>query len=272
MELAPLFWSWLATIVGSFTLTTILVLDFIKTLAKQGYKFNLDKNNSTPIEENNLNFQKTLFFIPIINLVMPFLIRNIIYKNSERLVSEGYIIPLNQKEQKLLDYEPTLSNILDINMNKEEQIIGIMTYIDKNNQINEIEFIDEDGIVTIEETIGPDIEAKNSLEQRATLFQLLLQEELDNIYEMLQDIIEEAIKNEAEEINLVDIEPYEIGVIASLIANYGSDIQINIRLIDGISPEAEKEALIALRQSLKEISGFDISFPEEEPHQKTLKK
>ena len=93
---------------------------------------------------------------------MPFLIRNIIYKNSERLVSEGYIIPLNQKEQKLLDYEPTLSNILDINMNKEEQIIGIMTYIDKNNQINEIEFIDEDGIVTIEETIGPDIEAKNS--------------------------------------------------------------------------------------------------------------
>ncbi len=272
MELAPLLWSWLATIIGSLTLTTISVLGFVKTLAQQGYKFNLDKMNSRPTDENTLNFQKALFFIPIINLGLPFLIQNIISKNSEKFRNEGFIVPLNKEEQEILECEPTLSNILSINAGIEKEKVGIMTYKDEDNKTNIIQFVDENGIVTIEEVSGPDIETKNRLEQRALLLQLLQQDELENIYEALQEILEEAIKQEAEEIVLVDIEPYEIGAIAKIIAKYGNDITINIRFIDNISPEEEKEALIALSQTLKEISGFDIAFLEEEPKQKTLTK
>lgn len=272
MEIAPLLWSWLATIIGSLALTTCSVIGFMKELSKQGYKLNLDKINSTPTSENTINFQKALFFIPIINLGIPFLIQNTISKNSEKFMREGYIIPLNKKEQEMMEYEPTLSNLLHINANHDKQKVGMLSYQDTNHQINTIQFTDENGIIAIEEVSGPHIEAKNRLEQRAFLLQLLEQDELEKKYESLQKIIEKAIIEESEEINLIDIEPYEISVVAALIINYGNYIKINIRLIDNISPEEEKETLIILGKALQEISGFEIEFLEEEPKQKTLNK
>lgn len=270
MEIAPILWSWLATIIGSIAITSTTVIGYIKNLAQQGYKFNLEKINKEA-SESSLKISYLIFFIPILNLVSAMYLNKSLYKNTETWYQKGKIVPLNDKEKEILEDEPTLTNLLHINLNHELQKVGTIIYIDSNNQTNKIQFIEDDGIVTIEEAQGPDIEKKNKIEQRATLLQILNKEKQEAEYEVYKLILEEAIKENANEILLNDVESKDIELITKLIINYGNDIAIYISFSENITPEEEKENLRILSQTLKEMSGFDISFPEDQK-QKILTK
>lgn len=269
MELAPLLWAYLGTIVGSFTLTTVSVLGFVKDLAKKGYKFNLEQINSLSTDENALNFQKIIFFVPVVNLAFPFFLQNSLYKNAEQLKDQGIITSLSKQEQEIIENSSSLKNVLDINNDQSLEKCGTLIYKDSNNQDNIIEFIDINGMTIIDNVVGPEIEKKTKMEQRAILLQLL--EENTNLrYETYKEIIEEEIKQGKEAIWLSELHPEDIEAIAKLIVNYGMEIKIYIEFYSGIKPQEEKEMLQALSRALKEIDNLDMQFPEEQP--KVLKK
>lgn len=271
MEFAPIFWSWLATIIGSYAITGVTLVDYIKTLAKQGYKLNFNEQNHTPNLIKNNKKKNLLLLVPIVNLIFSFYMQRTLFKNIETYKDSGEIVPLNEKDRDIVENTPTLSNILKINLNRTKTMgkVGIITYTDENNQLNGIVFVDKEGTVIIEDVNGPNIESKNKLEQRAFLIELLKQDKLKNEYELLRLQVEDAIEMKAPELLLTGIEPEEIIVVANIIANYGNDIKIYIEFADTLTEEEEKENLKKLSETIKEISGLEIAFPEEE-NQKTL--
>lgn len=268
MELAPLLWTYLGTIVGSFTLTTISILGFVKDLAKKGYKFNLEKINSMPADENVLNFQKILYFVPVVNLVYPFFIQNSLYKIAEQLKHQGIIISLSKEEQLAIGDNPKLRNIMDITTGYRTEKCGTLIYEDQNHQKNTIEFIDENGMLLIEDVNGPEIELKTKMEQRAILLNQL--EKLNTLrYLYLKREIEEAIQQGYEQIDFTQIYPEDIESIAKLIFNYKTQIQINIQFYDGVDSKTEIAMLQELSENLQKLSALEEKLPEK---QKTLAK
>lgn len=263
MELAPLLWSYLATIVGSITLTTISTLGFIKEFAKKGYKLNLERMNEISINEFVSYSPKVLLLIPGVNLAFPFLTQNTLYKNYERLKKLGLIIPLSKEEKLAIGDNPKLRNIMDITAGYSTEKCGTLIYEDQNHQKNTIEFIDENGTLLIEDVNGPEIEQKTKMEQRGILLSQL--EELNTLrYLYLKKEIEEAIQQGYEQIDFTQIYPEDIEAIAKLIFNYKTQIQINIQFYDGVDSKTEISMLQDLSEQLQELSELEEKMTEEQ--------
>lgn len=260
MNITPLLLAWLATIIGSLAIKVYSTIEFIKHLAKNNYKCNLDK-----ILENS---KRIHLFVPIINMFMALAYSRQIYKDIDKNIKMGIIIPITNKEKKQIENDPSLQTIMEITRKINNPENEMIMYIDENEQENTIEFKIQNGWTVIERVRGPEIENKTKIEQRAILLQKL--EKLKQYkYEIFKRKIEEQIEQGKGAIVFSQIYPEDLETIAKLIIEYGNDIKIYVQFYNEISPEEEKRMLETLSKILKEFNILEMQFIENE---KTLKR
>lgn len=198
MLFSQVMWFYLATVAGSSLITAGSLVGRMKTLAKNGYKFDENK-----LEIYKYKLMKQMLF-PIANITYSLLnIKNSLYykfasKNEDVFKDKKIYRKLYDNELEFVQSNPSLLDLIQFNLG--EEIVSTIEYLDENDKMNKINYVNE-GILVVKDCKGP-IKNKSRLEQRATLISLLEQIKEDEEYEKSMDNLEELLESADEDTKL----------------------------------------------------------------------